>query len=221
MKIPKPIVILQHGFNVIDKGAGTTDRLKPYYRARGFPIIEWDYGWSGPLTVALKNKHLLTKLKERIRNLHADGYTVIYDGHSNAAAIAYLLTRAKDEAEQPDILALTNPALRRDIVFGSGPKHILIYHSYDDEVVIAGKWWRWALPPCFDRWVPWGDMGRTGYTGKKDLRIANINLTREYNNLTGNMLKFEHSTYYNDDILEIMAPARVRKIQNLMRVMDL
>ncbi len=145
-------VILTHGFNVKDGGAGSIDKLKPYLG--DFRLLEADYGWFGLLSVRLYNDNIARMIK---------GMTPpqsIGIGHSNGCT---LLMKACEFGASFRHLILINPALDKDTKIPLQVDRVDVLHNNYDNVVTASR---------FRPWHPWGEMGRTGYRGD-DPRVFN------------------------------------------------
>ncbi|MCK5015799.1 MAG: hypothetical protein KAS32_01905 [Candidatus Peribacteraceae bacterium] len=143
-------VILIHGFNVHDGGASTVDLLIPGIKARGFRVVEYDYGWRGLLGSLLLNQHDADKLILQ----HQPGD--IYIGHSNGCAI---LSRAIDDGLGAENVIFIHPALDRDWEppENTQVKYLSVFYSSRDRATRAAR---------FIPWVRWGEMGTVGPTSK-------------------------------------------------------
>ena len=86
----KKVAILIHGFNTWDRGASSTDTLRPYLENRGWKVEELDYKWTGLIGARRINPKMASKLRSLIAHHKAMGNQIIVVGHSNGAAIAYL-----------------------------------------------------------------------------------------------------------------------------------
>ena len=157
----KPIAYLVHGFNVRDKGAGTTDRLIPYLEGQGFEVREFDYLWTGVLAVRLCNKSKAYILYQMaMRN---PGSIAI--GHSNGCAI---ISQASAFGAPFRAVFYINPALNKTTRLAEQIRTSVVYHCPTDRVV----WWSmWLIKHS------WGEMGRTGYKGD-DPRYLNVDTSR-------------------------------------------
>lgn len=167
-------VHLLHGFNVSDKGAGTTDRLKPFLYAAGHEILDHDYGWFGLLSVRFLN----WTVAERVKKASRDGDIGV--GHSNGCAI---LVEAARRGARLRGLVLINPALDRSTDFPDGLEWVHVYHNGGDEPVKAS---RWLIAH------PWGDMGNVGYCGE-DARVVNFSGDYLEPRLSGHSDLFDHA----------------------------
>lgn len=183
-------VYLAHGFNVKDGGAGTTDRLRPYFEKAGYNVVEIDYLWSGLLGVQLCNKKLammLSRLAER------DSIAV---GHSNGCAILHAASLFGAKFEQ---MIYINPALDRDKAPGSQVSFLHVYHSPSDIPVTIAKY----MP-----WHDWGDMGARGYSGS-DPRVTNFNKEKDFP-----VVSDEHSDMFKSKLkLEVFTEHMVKTLK--------
>lgn len=162
----KQRVILVHGFNVSDKGAGTTGRLAELLRKdfNKFEVIEFAPGWRGLLGVRLNNKRLAQQLAQKIQP------NDILIGHSDGCN---LLDKALHELSSlyPAKVKLVyiNPALDRDTALSSIVERCLVFHTESDRVVWLSR---------FLAFHPWGEMGMKGYKPAKkelfDFRYQNV-----------------------------------------------
>ncbi|AIY65184.1 alpha/beta hydrolase [Pseudoalteromonas piratica] len=153
-----------HGFNVEDGGAATIDNTSQYILQAGFAPIDFDYGHLGLVGVVLFNHNLGQALKSQLK----PGDCVV--AHSNGAAIA---VRAAELGAQIDTLILINPALKSDYVFPKNIRKIVVYWTKHDKPVKISRAVRWlTIGMC-----KWGAMGATGYTGRKDDRVTNFDMS--------------------------------------------
>lgn len=146
-------VVLVHGFNVRDSGAGSTDLLKPPLEASGYVVSEFDYGWIGLLGAKVGAKRRAQALHSR----HSSAYYAI--GHSNGCA---LIWRAAWLGSF-NVVVLLNPALDRDVQWPPHLSGIHVYHTFGD------------MPTKLATYIPgvvWGSMGCRGALGG-DHRIHN------------------------------------------------
>lgn len=180
----KPRAFLIHGFNVDDGGAGTTDRLRPYFESNGYEVVEQDYGWRGLLGVRLHNDRSAARLVAEA--MPGD----IAVGHSNGAAIIHAATHAG--ARLTGVVYI-NPALDRDLAPGPSVLWADVYYSPSDKVV---PWARLLIGHA------WGDMGRTGYRGN-DKRVRSWNLETAFGRMP---TAIGHSTIFRDDLIDFFGP---------------
>lgn len=153
-----------HGFNVFDRGRGTTDRLVPYFRRAGYPTRQHDYGWFGLLQVRLRNEEVAKRV---LRSVKPGDIGV---GHSNGCEI---LARAADLGAPFAGLVFIHPALEATREIAHQVSWFDVYHGRRDVAVQAAELFDW-LPWNWGEEHPWGDMGMRGYLGT-DPRAANIN----------------------------------------------
>lgn len=146
-------VILVHGFNVRDGGAGTTDGLRPHFAREGFKVLEFDTGWRFLAGVRFGN----AKRARRLARMIQPGDILI--GHSDGCNLINLASWHLSGTEQPKPAAAVylNPALDRDTQLAPQVKSALVFFTPSDWIVRVARWLRWH---------PWGDMGRVGYIEK-------------------------------------------------------
>ncbi len=149
-------VILCHGFNVRDNGAGTIDQLIPHLTDRGCEVVQFDTGWRGLLGVRYGDAKRAAKLASIVRPGdvligHSDGCNVI-----NQAG--WLL--ADNETRKPFAVVYCNPALDSDTPLAPQVKGALVFFTSSDRIV----WFSRVLLGH-----PWGEMGRTGYRAKEEV----------------------------------------------------
>lgn len=144
-----------HGFNVDDRGAGTTNLLHPYLRKARLRVLDYDYGMFNLLQVRLCNGGIA----ETIRATTKAGDIGV--GHSNGCAI---LVEACQRGANLSGLVFINPALDEDTKIPAHVDWVHVYHNRGDTPV--------ALSRIF-QFHPWGAMGRHGYRGS-DSRITNF-----------------------------------------------
>ena len=111
----KPLaVILVHGFNVWDGGAGSVGKLKPYFEELGANTTMFKYGFVGLLLTRFFNEEIAEKLAVLI-NIKARTYKkVIVLGHSNGCAIAHLASYMCEGKVAKYVYI--NPALKKELV---------------------------------------------------------------------------------------------------------
>lgn len=158
-------VILVHGFNVKDGGAGTTDGLRPHFAREGFKVLEFDTGWRFLAGVRFGN----AKRARRLARMIQPGDLLV--GHSDGCNLINLASwhLSGSGSAKPAAAIYLNPALDRDAQLAPQVKGALVFHTPSDRVVAFAR----KLP-----WHPWGDMGRVGYVEKnavyQDGRYHNI-----------------------------------------------
>lgn len=158
-------VILVHGFNVKDDGAGTTGMAAAEYRKRpGVEVIEFKPGWRGLLGVRLGNKRRAQNLAKLIQpgDLligHSDGCNLIDQACHALASLG---------RETVDCVYF-NPALDRDTALSKIVSKCIVFYTKTDDTVAISKWLAFH---------PWGEMGKKGYKAKEpslhDDRYINI-----------------------------------------------
>lgn len=201
----KTLAILIHGFNTWDRGAKTTDTLKPFLEASGVRVVELDYRWTGLIGARRINPKMAKKVKGLVAHYKALKYRVIVIGHSNGAAIAYLASKDSMMYETPDALALINPALDKHIKFGKWLDLVLVFYSHNDKVTPWAKRLSKIIPKRWFDARPWGEMGTEGYIGEDD-RVNNIDLE---DLLEGHI---EHSTAFDKNIYRFKIINRIMEI---------
>jgi len=189
MKIPHYAkTYLVHGFNVKDDGEDTIARLMPYLQCNiNHMCFKFLYGWLGLVGVLIKNKNIAKNLAAQVS---ADGSIHITAvGHSNGCAI--IIESARQGAIY-DTVVLINPALKTKTVFPPSIKEIWVIHTKYDKATKAARFFNRI--PFIGWFVPnaWGAMGTQGYCGEDDVRVINIDGSKdlkshsdifEYNNL--------------------------------------
>lgn len=143
-------VWLVHGFNVSDRGLGTTDSMRSHYEAEGFEVHEFDTGWRGLSMVRFGNAKHARRLAQGIH----EGDILV--GHSDGCNIIDQAAWRLAGADSPRPLACIyyNPALDQDAPLAPQIKSTLIFHTQSDWIVKLAAWFKWH---------PWGKMGATGY----------------------------------------------------------
>ena len=124
--MPKPTVYLIHGIRTKDGEA--TDKLKKYFEAAGYPVVELDYGylqWFGARFLNRRMATLLTKVLQP---------RSIVVGHSNGCAIA---SRVADKGKAIANLIMIQPALNNDWVPPENVQHMHVYYNKKDKAT----WW--------------------------------------------------------------------------------
>lgn len=193
----KPRVILLHGFNVFDKGAGTVGRLAPYFERAGYRVKQPSYGWVFLLGVRYAN----SKIASMLAGLIEPGDIIV--GHSNGCAIA---AEVLDLGAPVSQLVLINPALDSDHVFPitDDLRAVHVWHSPSDSPV----WWA--------KWLPghaWGDMGAVGYNGRRDPRVINYDKETKFEPSSR-----KHSDVFEPGLLEFFAPKIVAAVDDKLAV---
>ena len=166
-----------HGFNVRDRGAATTDRLRQPLEDVGWHVEEFDYRWTFLLGVLLGNG----KRAKRLARLVQSGDVGL--GHSNGCAI---LHRAAWLGAPFKRLVYINPALDADAALAPQVEQLTVWHSPSDSPVTLASW----IPG-----VAWGDQGAIGSTiTGEDSRIVNVNKETGWS-----LSSSEHSDVFHDD----------------------
>lgn len=163
---------LIHGFNVKDRGAGTTDLLLPYLRESGHDVVEVDYPWMFRVRTRLCNDGLAMVIAE----LTKPGTNVI--AHSNGGALTYLA--AKHGARFGHV-TLLNPALNEKLAIPHA-KSVDVWYSPSDPWTLAAKY----IPSSV-----WGAQGRYGFKGD-DPRYTQFDADREFRMKAGHSGVLEH-----------------------------
>lgn len=192
----KTHVILIHGFNVSDAGAGSVGKLAPYFQIQDCSTEVFDYGHFGLFAPRWRNKGVAQRLDERIRDVTSIGYRCVVVGHSNGAAVTHLCQAPIDRA------VYVNPALDRYVRFPDNLCSYDVWHNPHDRLVSLAR----LIP-----FHPWGDMGRTGFT-RYDSRGRNHNMinfvrTRRHSDNA-------HSKPFSDEAIKTLGPAIVAQALN-------
>jgi len=159
-------VILVHGFNVKDGGAGTTGRVAAKLREdpRIGEVVEFSTGWRFLLRVRISNNRRAQQLAalakpDDILIGHSDGCNLIDKAMHELAS----LHKAKVNC------VYINPALDRDTALSAIVSKCLVFHTDSDMIVWISR---------FLIAHPWGEMGMKGYRAVKqclhDKRYQNI-----------------------------------------------
>lgn len=149
-------IILIHGVRATKDNMEKMARLADVFKQAGFEVVVPKYGFVSALIVGLF-KWIDVRIAETLSAFV--GPEDILLGHSNGGTIAYLITQKL----QVDGVVLINAALESDIL--PNAKFIHIYYNSGDNVVWLSK---------FVPFHPWGDIGKTGYTGPHDKRVLNV-----------------------------------------------
>ena len=173
----KDMTYLVHGFNVMDKGAGSVKKLMPFLkRGTAGKVINYPYGWFGLISVLFRNKTVARNLAEKI---HAENRRAHYKnenfivGHSNGCAI--IVEAMKLNVHFKNVI-LINPALKVDTVFPSKADHITVIYTSKDLPTKTARFL--DKVPLFSLIIPnaWGAMGAKGFRGNDD-RVQNIDMS--------------------------------------------
>lgn len=161
-------IVLIHGFNVRDNGAGSIDQLVPHlldlFGPENVDIDKdsADYGWDFLLKV-----HFFYVFGDTIPRIAAaleDADVVIT--HSNGAN--YCMKALKRIRNERIHLIHISPALNKGWKFRETFRRCDVIHSRNDRIVYLAKW----IP-----FSPWGNMGQVGPT-TDDPRVFGQDLTR-------------------------------------------
>lgn len=187
---PPTRVILVHGFNVRDGGRGSIGKLAPYFTSAGFEVLRFDYGWRGLLGVRFGNEGVAKKLIA----ITQPGDVIV--GHSNGCCVAHL---AAHTGARFGPCVYINPALDADARLAPQVPSLDVWFSPSDTPVRFARF----LP-----FHPWGDMGRKGYVGDYDPRIASYNKETDFS-----VRSDAHSDVFTEPALSFFAPLIVRTLQ--------
>lgn len=178
-------IVLIHGFNVKDNGAGSVDRLKPYLQAR-FPDADIDtdtadYGWDWLFKV-----HFFYMFGDTIKRIaQALKSADVVITHSNGAN--YCMKALKRISNRHLKVVHLSPALNRGYKFR---KRVFwsadIFHTLKDKIVGVSK---------FIPFSPWGDMGQVGSSSSMPY-VRNHDWTKTING---------HSDWFKDEHVEAVA----------------
>lgn len=158
---------LLHGFNVRDGGAATTDTLQPYFRLRGWDVVQHDYGWVGLIGLRFRNEDVVGRMLKVVK----PGDVVV--AHSNGCLITHQLAR---EGAQLGAVVCIQPALRRDCTWPESLPVLCVYNDKDWVVQLGRIWGR--LSSALTPFKPhgWGAAGRYGFTaGQRNVENWNTN----------------------------------------------
>lgn len=175
-------VILVHGFNVSDGGAGTTDRFRAHYEREGFEVIEFDTHWQrGILRDLFSVRFDNVKRAQKLARLVHPGDVLV--GHSNGCTIIHLMTwliasLSCDAVTKQMLCSLIliyhNPALDADAPAALNVKGRYVFHSASDGVVhLASLLYR----------SNWGRMGQIGYVETDYEKIDGVTQNISYDHL--------------------------------------
>lgn len=151
-------VHLIHGIHTA--GAGPISQFAPLLRARGFKVVDPDYGWIAGLETRIVNPIIRGAIFPYIE----PGDICI--GHSNGCAIIYDLMKIGAPIQGAVFI---NAALEREIVLPPAVRWLDVHFNKDDDITIAAQ-----IAEKLHLVDPvWGEMGHAGYLGT-DKRIANF-----------------------------------------------
>ena len=182
-------VILVHGFNVRDGGAGSILKLTPYLEAAGYRVKRFRLGFLDLIGVRMLNG----RFSDLLTDMSEPGDIVI--GHSNGCLISMLAAEQGAEFAQ---MIFINPALDGDTPLPKQIKRLDVWFSPSD----GPTWWAKFLYKH-----RWGDMARTGYVGVKDSRVVNHNKQNQTE-----LSSSHHSDVFEDKKLAFYAPLIIQNI---------
>lgn len=164
----KPRVILFHGYKIKDGGAGTTDRLRPYFEEQGFEVLEGDYGKTHLWNVRQRNEETVAEWLPKLRP------TDILVGHSNGCLVIHMLIERG--AKVAGVICI-QPALRTDTEWREDVRVLCTFNTKDWVVRFLGRAWGRFISVA----KPWGDRhgwGAAGYHGfkNKNGNVLNIDI---------------------------------------------
>jgi len=154
-------IVLIHGFNVKDAGAGTVDKLRPYLEGMGYECESdaADYGYIKLWWVRLRKHSAIIRI---INALHTADVVVAHSNGFNYAikALSFILFR-------PIVLIGLSPAASTRVKFPMSVSSGYVFFTRSD-------FWVWVSG--FLPWLDWGRLGQHGYKGT-DPRIESIEFT--------------------------------------------
>jgi len=152
-------VILVHGFGSVFSGKYDIDRLRPFFEAEGYEVVEFNYGFR--LFTTVRNPKWAKKLYEMTQ----PGDAVV--GFSNGCGVAQLASLPDEETGRPGApfsqIVFLAPALDVNVEIGPQVNLIHVWHTATDEATFIGQF----IPGS-----QFGPMGNHGYLGK-DPRFIN------------------------------------------------
>lgn len=174
-------IVLIHGFNVRDGGAGTVDKLVPFLEEAGHEVDkdEADYGWFGLWAVRFRKASAVRRIAKALE--HADAVI----SHSNGSNYEHKALKALNGRGCYRVIRLS-PALNRTTGAAKNVGRCYVYHTLSDVWTWLSGW----LP-----WHPWGRQGWRGYLGRDD-RIVN----RDFSDTIRG-----HSGWFDDDAVAYVA----------------
>lgn len=183
----KPRVVLVHGIHARE-GTSNVRKLVPYFEAKGFEVLVFEYGWLGVIGARWRNPGIARHLASVMRT--ADHLVC----HSNGATLAWLAM--ENHGMRCARVSLIAPALDSDKILQGSPFTDVYYNGCDHVV--------WFARLLVDH--AWGSMGRDGCElsgrGMHNVDVANhAALPR----ICG------HLEYFEPHILPRFAPWLVRR----------
>lgn len=158
---------VKHGFFTADGGKGTTDKLHKYIRARGYEVIDDDYGFLTLLGVRFTTDRIVEDLVEKAKVNPGCAYVGFSHG-------GYIGAKALEAGAPFGTMLLIHPALRCDWTppdSFKGKIHVFFHHT--DYATWGAKAIRMFSPfnLVFGR-SEWGSAGSVGLD-REDPRIIN------------------------------------------------
>jgi hypothetical protein len=150
-------VVLVHGIHTRE-GTTNMSRLAPWFRAAGFDVVIFEYGWVGVLRARWRNPGIARRLAAVVR----PGDHLVC--HSNGAVIAWLAMR--DRRMECRHVSLIAPALDSNRILG-GALWTDVYHNRCDHVLWLARLFRHHA---------WGSMGRDGCTSEDAAAMGVTNI---------------------------------------------
>jgi hypothetical protein len=174
-------IVLIHGFNVSDGGAGTVDKLAPYLEAAGHTVDkdEADYGKLGFWKVRFGR---FSAVRRITRALEGADVAISHSNGGNYANKALKALHGRGWYREVRI----SPALNRKTAAAENVARCTVFFTKSDLWVwLAGFLW----------FHPWGRQGQKGYKGT-DPRMINLDFS---DTVKG------HSGWFDDDQVEATA----------------
>lgn len=169
-------VILVHGFNVSDGGKGSIDKLIPGLEARGYEVVQFDYGYLDLFLVRLRTDFISKALYDIVK----PNDSIIC--HSHGCALA---AKAMEKGAKFNKVVFIHPALENDWKIPnefSLNKLTVLYSQKDLATFAAGLLHKFSpLNWLFGKHF-WGNMGTIGPT-TYDTRICSINDNRHHSQI--------------------------------------
>lgn len=181
----KPRVVLVHGIHTRE-GESNIGKLVPYFEARGFEVLVFEYGYLSVIRARWANPGIARRLAAVVRR---DDDLVC---HSNGATVAWLaMQRHGMRCRRASLIA---PALDDDKLLENALMTDVYYNGCDDVV-----WFARLL-----RHSAWGAMGRDGCTSpiSRIFDVTNIDVAHhpDLPQICG------HLGYFEPHILPRFAP---------------
>lgn len=186
----KPRVVIVHGIHTRE---GTTNmrRLVPYFKAAGFDVLLFEYGYLSVIRARFANPGIAERLADVVR---PDDHLVC---HSNGATVAWLaMHKLGMRCRHVSLIA---PALDDNKLMEHATWTDVYYNRCDHVVWFSRLWWRHA----------WGSMGRDGCTHADGIRQGMCNI--DVANHAGLPQICGHLEYFEPHILPRLGPWLVRR----------